>query len=250
MKRDSGPLLPIRLISGLVVSVACSVLSGCGSSEDDVKPAVPVQSSQQKQAPVVVDWYPAPKVQKPQLGFAPQPGQPGMPGYGGQWGGAQNGWPANPAQSPAGVPQAWVLVPATGYYAGQAGGANTSSPVPGTPQQVTPWNAPAPQAQVYYPQQIPQQTYGYPPQTAQQPVQQPYQYQPYQYPAAPQTSFVQRPWGQYNESASGSSSQNTGTWQKPAEPPAWGSPGYVITPVPGAGYYGGYPGTPLPGFGW
>jgi len=207
-----------------------------------MKQAAPAPSTQKNPPPVAVDWYPSPKVQQPQLRFAPEPGQPGT----GQWGGASAGFQANPAQPSAGVPQNWILVPANGYFTGQTGGTTNLNPAPGTGQQVTPWNVPAPQSRIYRLQQVPQQTYGYPQQPVQPPVQQPYSYQ---YPVAPPATYVQRPWGEYSGNSTGNS-QGASAGQKPAEPPPWGAPGYGYAPAPWFGYNGAYPGLMEPGYVW
>lgn len=197
---------------------------------------VPQQSQQQNEPPRVVEWYPSPKVEQPQLIFSPaQPSNTAQPAVG-QWATAQPSYQENVYQGSP-VPQAWILVPApTASYSGQAAGyagQYNGGPAAGVWQQAVPvWNLPTPQTQPFY---------------QQQPVQQPQ----YQYSTVPQGVYTQRPWGQISESdKNNNSAQGMNAWQNPNGLPVWGTPDYIGSPAPNPGYYGANQGTVVPGYVW
>jgi len=234
MIRGPGSFFLIRLVSGISISIALMLANGCSSGDEDMKHAVPQQTGEQNDPPVVVEWHPAPVIRQPQLTFNPaiQPGA-GTPAAG-QWTQTQ---PANQATTyPAtSVPQGWMLVPVpvTGYTGQYAGAPNA-----GVWQQPVPvWNTPAPPAQTYSP-----------PQTVQQ----------YPYGSAPQTVYMQRPWGETESKSNSGNNQVINTWPSYSQLPVLGAPGYspapapapVPVPAPGVGYYNPYQAPVLPGYVW
>jgi hypothetical protein len=238
MKREPGLLLQLRLTSGILVTIAFLLISGCAADENGMEQPMPQQSQQQTKPPRVIDWYPSPKITQPQIIFSsPQPSNTSPPAPG-QWVSAQPSYQENVYQNPP-VPQAWIIVPAPavgygGQMAGYSGQYNAGPAAVGVWQQAVPvWNLPAQQTQPYYPQQ---------------PVQQPQ----YQYPPVPQGVYTQRPWGQISESdKNNNSAPGMNAWQNPTGLPVWGTPGYIGGPMPYTGYYGTNQGTVVsPGIVW
>jgi hypothetical protein len=233
MIRGLHPLLRFRLAPVFFISIALMLLSGCGSSDDEMKQTIPQQSQEHNDPPIVVEWHPSPAIQQSQLVFNPAPvtgvNQPVNP----QWAQSQPTGQGNPYPAVT-VPQGWMLVPvpvagnggqASSGYTGQYSGAEST----GTWQQSVPvWNTPTPQVPTYAPQQGAQQ---------------------YPYSNAPQGVYTQRPWGEAAESTN-NGTQVIDSWQRANQLPAWGEPGYSGAPVPNSGYYSPYQVPVMPGYAW
>jgi hypothetical protein len=234
MNRGSDLSFQLSQASGIFVSIIIMSLSGCGGHDAGRQQSVPEANQPIRPPPVVLEWYPSPKTQQPQLLFDTAPATSMSQQTPGQWAPAQStnqsySYPGQP------VPQAWIIVPAPpagygGQIAGYAGQYNSGAATGVWQQPVPVWNAPPPQPQTYYPQA---------------PVQQ------FQSAPAQQGTYVQRPWGQYTESDSGkSSARGINTWQTTNPLPAWTVPGYSGSTVPYPAYNGTYPGAPVPGYVW